>query len=208
MAALVSAAPMTGPRVECAAPHVEADSSAAAPAVTAAARRVAFSHCTVFHFAVALDRCKLPSDGVAPLGLGALISSEMLAIDAYESERFGRRRHAAALHVESEARVRRLVGAVSVEEFEAVARENRQCLEGAEPPMRAPSHAERGVSLPTYTTARPGDERTGVGGGFRERDESADGARRERAAEEQRRKQQRLSERTRCSGCRRFACIC
>ena len=62
---------------------------------------------------------------------------------------------------------------------------------------------------PQYSTASAGEKRTGIAGGFCEvaLEEEAT-RRRERAAEDQRRKLARKAERAKCKGCHRYACIC
>ena len=70
------------------------------PGAAAAAtpkRSVGFSDCTILSFSVALDPCKLPSDGVAPLGLGVLVATETQRVDAYEAARECERRSGASL---------------------------------------------------------------------------------------------------------------
>jgi hypothetical protein len=52
------------------------------------------------------------------------------------------------------------------------------------------------------------EERTGLGGGFRERDEGAEGRRQARREQEAVSTQARKQANRRCDGCRRFSCIC
>ena len=54
-------------------------------------RGVSFSHVTVLHHEISLDDSKLPSDGLAPIGLGALRRKEVVPVHLYDQEREGAR---------------------------------------------------------------------------------------------------------------------
>lgn len=67
------------------------------------------------------------------------------------------------------------------------------------------AHAEHGGTL---SRVAADEVRTGLAGGFCERDESADEQRRARRAEEETLTRARKEARMRCKGCGRFSCIC
>ena len=50
-------------------------------------RGVSFSNVTVLHHEISLDDSKLPSDGLAPIGLGALRRKEVVPVHLYDQER-------------------------------------------------------------------------------------------------------------------------
>ena len=50
-------------------------------------RGVSFSNVTVLHHDISLDDSKLPSDGLAPIGLGALRRKEVVPVYLYDQER-------------------------------------------------------------------------------------------------------------------------
>ena len=50
-------------------------------------RGVCFSNVTVLHHEISLDDSKLPSDGLAPIGLGALRRKEVVPVHLYDQER-------------------------------------------------------------------------------------------------------------------------
>jgi hypothetical protein len=50
-------------------------------------RGVSFSNVTVLHHEISLDDSKLPSDGLAPIGLGALKRKEVVPVHLYDQER-------------------------------------------------------------------------------------------------------------------------
>ena len=50
-------------------------------------RGVSFSNVTVLHHELSLDDSKLPSDGLAPIGLGALRRKEVVPVHLYDQER-------------------------------------------------------------------------------------------------------------------------
>lgn len=54
--------------------------------------RVSFGAVQVLHHAVSLDESKLPSDGLAPMGLGALQRRELRRLESYEADRAMSRR--------------------------------------------------------------------------------------------------------------------
>lgn len=63
----------------------------AVPERTKRRRGVSFSHVTVLHHEISLDDSKLPSDGLAPIGLGALRRKEVVPVHLYDQEREGAR---------------------------------------------------------------------------------------------------------------------
>ena len=65
---------------DAAGPH----QAASASAQTDCTRRVQFASCTVHTFDCGLDLTKLPSDGDAPLGLGQLLATTTVALEAWE----------------------------------------------------------------------------------------------------------------------------
>lgn len=50
-------------------------------------RGVSFTNVTVLHHEISLDDSKLPSDGLAPIGLGALRRKEVVPVYLYDQER-------------------------------------------------------------------------------------------------------------------------
>ena len=192
--------------------------------------RISFGNVTVFHHERTLDDSKLPSDGMAPLGLGALLDTSEHTLDKFESERRqarGPKMTDGALvfwdHMPPQLRGQ-LIGA-SAEDLEAVAQENsiliREREQGlteavvqemlasgctSDAPLNGETYASNGAA--SYSTAAPDEARTGAGGGFCELDDGAEEQRRHRAEEEESRKRARKAERVRCTGCKRYACIC
>ena len=69
----------------------------AVPARTKRRRGVSFSHVTVLHHEISLDDSKLPSDGLAPIGLGALRRKEVVPVHLYDQEREGAREEGVSL---------------------------------------------------------------------------------------------------------------
>ena len=91
--------------------------------------------------------------------------------------------------------------------LDEVERSNHRMLEGEQA-----THFAAGVvrvDLPsTYSTALPGEERTGAGRGFSEYDEVEHQRRQQRAADARATTEQRKQERRKCSACHRYACLC
>ncbi|KAL1503559.1 hypothetical protein AB1Y20_012037 [Prymnesium parvum] len=178
---------------------------------------VSFGGVTVHLHARAIDRSKLPSDGVAPLGLGAKLHTEEYAdLDQFDRSRraASTARHGAELrlwfHVPPSLRCE-LLAECSAEELAAVAEENASILGIDEAPRDAaapqPLGAARGDGV-RYSNAKATDAREGVCGAFSEVQPEENERRRKRAHEELQLKEQRKAERRKCVGCHRYACIC
>ena len=90
-------------------------------------RRESFSQCTVHCHAPALDASKLPDGGQAPLGLGAVVGTEVFTVDAFEAARVHERRFKRSLLVGAGERKKRLAD-TPTEELEAVVRYTREVL--------------------------------------------------------------------------------
>ena len=82
---------------------------------------VRFSDVTLLHYEVELDGSKLPSDGLAPIGLGELQHTELRRLESYEHERAVTR--AGVGHVPVEKR-RQVIGLTRVESTERVEKDN------------------------------------------------------------------------------------
>jgi len=177
------------------------------PAAKRLRRSVHYGAVVVRYFAVVCDGAKLPSDGVAPLGLGALQATESHSLDDYEA-----RQCAGVSQVPCADRLSRLshedsafVSAVGSENAAILA----QSMGAEEPVPDGGGGSASGTPLhPGYTTAAEGDKRDGAGGGFSEVDPAEDELRQKRAAEARRQTAERKAERRRCPGCKRCACIC
>jgi hypothetical protein len=168
-----------------------------------------------------LDSSKLPSDGLAPLGLGLAIDEarEHTTVDIFEQ------RLRTGVHPIPASMRRQLAAAGDASnashptgELERIEAENVSLLsvplyacERDEEEMPVGSKRAANGALPpcaSYTNAAPEDERTGAGGGFSEFDGEEEARRKQRALEQQQATEARKAERRRCAGCRRFACIC
>jgi len=193
---------------------------------------VTFGGVTVHLHTRTVDSGKLPSDGVAPLGLGARVSTEEhTTIEDFEEHRRSRRDTNDPLvlwfHIPPAMRCELLEDDCSASELEAVARENAALLterqERSESSFAtgsassetdsASSDLEREATrdveqLVQYGTVRAGEKRDGVCGAFSEVQPEEEERRKQRALEAQSQKERRRAERKKCAGCHRFACIC
>ena len=175
--------------------------------MTAAPRRVSFGTVRIASHACVLDGSKLPSDGLAPLGLGEHLLSEECSVEEHENARATR----GVQHLTPE--VRRAVVADDPKALLDLERANRELLkgdaaedsDGAWGPMRFSVDAPRAAA---YTTAEPDAKREGLAGGFCEVEAEAEARRKQRALDAAAATAARKAERRRCAGCKRFACIC
>jgi len=177
-------------------------------------RHVDFSTVVTHYFDVLVDGSKLPANGCAPIGLGHLrqtVGPETL--DSYEERRI-ERRNLGQLHMPHSERLAMLSEA-EVQQLPEVEAENALLLvEEVSPseqcvPPEATNSMSTDATLVAYGTARYDEKRTGIAGGFLEVDHTEEEERRKcRALEERQQAIARKSEKRRCIGCRRFACIC
>ena len=79
---------------------------------------VRFSDVTLLHHEVELDGSKLPSDGLAPIGLGELQHTELRRLDSYEAERAATRAGVGHVPVEERRQVIGVTRAASTERVE------------------------------------------------------------------------------------------
>ena len=187
-------------------------------------RRVRFSSVTTLTFDLVVDGSKLPSTGCAPLGLGhrLLARSDAEPLDEFESRRSALRRPAEGLLLGHVARLERLGDDLDTTVLTAVEKENAAII-GERFSSRGPAYGGGGDGDgdinglgngafgklgQMYSTAEAGAERGGAGGGFAERQSEEEERRAARREEERAACLSRKAERRRCSGCRRFACIC
>ena len=112
---------------------------------------VRFTNVTVLHHDLELDDSKLPSDGLAPIGLGALRRKEVVPVHLYDQERLEARETGVG-HVPPEQR-RQAIGvkrALSVERVESdnaeIRRVNTQSMRVAILELRATRLASVAVS--------------------------------------------------------------
>ena len=164
------------------------------------------SSVTIMLFQVELDGSKLPSSGCAPIGLGRETSGHAESLDEFESRRAGERRPVEKLLLGHGARLQLLEGVDPVE-LSTLEAENAAILD-ADTDGPNDIHVAPAFTTTAYTTALPGDERAGVGHGFEERQEEEEVRRKRRQEEEKTATQVRKAEKRRCTGCKRFACIC
>ena len=193
------------------------------------ARRVRFSTVLIRTHEVILDGSKLPSDGCAPLGLGAPVGELIRSVDEHETQRAA---GSPGVRLVSTEDRREAVGDDAAELY-AVERLNQQIIlqscgaededdslslfesrECSPDPFEADqadpasgSESKR-PGPPAYSTAAPDAERTGHGGGYCELDEEAEEGRKRRALEAAAATETRKAEKRRCKSCKRFACIC
>ena len=190
---------------------------------------VTFGGVTVHFHARIVDGSKLPSDGVAPLGLGHRTSTE----EHSSLEEFERVKHAARdengalvlwFHIPPTMRCELLSadGGATVAELEAISQENTRLLLEREGNEGGASAFEQGTEDAfqrmrpgtdmhgelKYSTAGVGEKREGACGAFSEMQPEETERRKQRAVEAQAQKEQRKAERKKCAGCHRFACIC
>ena len=193
------------------------------------ARRVRFSTVLIRTHEVILDGSKLPSDGCAPLGLGAPVGELIRSVDEHETQRAA---GSPGVRLVSTERRREAMGDDAAELY-AVERLNQQIILqscGAEDEDDSPSIFEsrecspdpfeadqadpagdsesKRPGPPAYSTAAPDAERTGHGGGYCELDEEAEEGRKRRALEAVAATETRKAEKRRCKSCKRFACMC
>ena len=111
---------------------------------------------------VVVDGSKPPSDGLAPLGLGPLMGTEERSVEQHELERS----QLGVQHVDTDER--RDAVKADAAFLLAVERANREILGLMEDAGGWAAHAIDGprTEPKSYTTAAPGDKRTGVAGGF------------------------------------------
>ena len=192
------------------------------------ARRVRFSNVVIRTHEVVLDGSKLPSDGCAPLGLGAPVDTLTRSVDEHETQRAAGspgvrlvstedRREAVGDDAELFA-VERLnqqiilhaCGAQADDDSTSIF-ESRECspnpFEADQTETASSSESER-PGLPTYSTAAADAKRSGHGGGYCEVDEEAEEGRKRRALDAAAATETRKAEKRRCKSCKRFACIC
>ena len=190
------------------------------------ARRVRFSTVLIRTHEVILDGSKLPSDGCAPLGLGAPVGELIRSVEEHETQRAA---GSPGVRLVSTEDRREAVGDDAAELY-AVERLNQQIIlqscgaededdslslfESRADPFEADqadpasgSESKR-PGPPAYSTAAPDAERTGHGGGYCELDEEAEEGRKRRALEAAAATETRKAEKRRCKSCKRFACIC
>ena len=196
------------------------------------ARRVRFGDVVINAHTVILDGSKLPSDGCAPLGLGAPVGEALTrSVDEHETQRAAG--SPGVRLVSTEDRREAVRDECEAAELFAVERLNQEIILsacGAQPeddttsifesrecspdPFEADqagpasgSDSERS-GLPTYSTAAADAERSGHGGGYCEVDEEAEEGRKRRALDAAAATETRKAEKRRCKSCKRFACIC
>ena len=192
------------------------------------ARRVRFSNVVIRTHTVILDGSKLPSDGCAPLGLGAPVGEALTrSVDEHETQRAA---GSPGVRLVSTEDRRDTVGDDAAELF-ALERNNQEIILQAcgaqadddssslfesrecspETSFQADQAGSSGSETPglsTYSTAAADAERSGHGGGFCELDEEAEAGRKRRALDAAEATETRKAEKRRCKSCRRFACIC
>jgi hypothetical protein len=175
-------------------------------------RRVSFGSVSIKSHEMILDGSKLPSDGLAPLGLGDLVGETVRSVEEHEAQRSSDGSSAGVRHVSTEQR-RDAVGH-DASALLALERANREIIQQAEDGdgggwgslvSTAPS---TDIGPTRYSTAAPDERRTGHSGGFCEVDEEAEARRKQRALDAAAATATRKAERRRCSECKRFACLC
>ena len=196
-------------------------------------RRVRFSSVTTLTFDLVVDGSKLPSTGCAPLGLGhrLLARTDAEPLDEFESRRSALRRPAEGLLLGHVARLERLGDDLDTTVLAAVEKENAAIIgerfsslgpayggggdgdggdggDSGDGDINGLGNGAFGKLGQMYSTAEAGAERGGAGGGFAERQSEEEERRAARREEERAACLSRKAERRRCSGCRRFACIC
>ena len=152
-----------------------------------------------------LDGSKLPSDGLAPLGLGSLIGETLCSVEEHEARRAG----GLVRHVSTDERRDAVGGDASA--LLALERSNREIIMQTEDGDGAASWGSLvtdAVTPALYSTATSDAKRTGQAGGFCEVEEEAEARRKQRALDAAAATATRKAERKRCPACKRFACIC
>jgi hypothetical protein len=190
------------------------------------ARRVRFSNVVIRTHAVVLDGSKLPSDGCAPLGLGAPVGELTRSVDEHETQRAAGspgvrlvstedRREAVGDDAElfaveqlNQQIILNACGAQAEDDSSSIF-ESRECSpDPFEVDQAGPASGSEPERLPTYSTAAADAKRSGHGGGYCEVDEEAEERRKRRALDAAAATETRKAEKRRCKSCKRFACIC
>ena len=188
------------------------------------ARRVRFGSVVIRTHEVILDGSKLPSDGCAPLGLGAPVGEALTrSVEEHETQRATaspgvrlvsteERREAvgddaAALYAIERRNQEIILNACGAQPDDD-SFESCECSPGTSFQVDSSDQVDRSGQQTTYSTAAADAKRSGHGGGYCELDEEAEEGRKQRALEAAAATETRKAEKRRCRSCKRFACIC
>jgi len=128
-----------------------------------AAGSVRFAGVTLLHHDMELDGSKLPSDGLAPIGLGALQRKELRRLDSYEDERANTRTGVGHIPPEKRRQVIGVTRAASQDRMEAdnsaLKREHAESIREHIRDIRAQRELER---VQASATGEDGEETSAI----------------------------------------------